>query len=137
MGLSLYGFQAKAVQILSGLYEASLQIDLNRLPELFCGFHKRAESHGPTLYPVACAPQAWASGSVYLLLRAVLGITINAPEKLIRFENPALPINLDEVMIQDLQIGDATVDILVRRYSDGVAIDVPRRRGEVEVVKAV
>jgi hypothetical protein len=40
-------------------------------------------------------------------------------------------------MIQDLQIGDATVDILVRRYPDGVAIDVPRRRGEVEVVKAV
>jgi glycogen debranching enzyme len=137
LGLSLYGFQSKAVQILSGLYEASLQVDLNRLPELFCGFHKRAESHGPTLYPVACAPQAWASGSVYLLLRAILGITINAPEKLIRFENPALPINLDEVMIQDLQIGDATVDILVRRYSDGVAIDVPRRRGEVEVIKAV
>jgi glycogen debranching enzyme len=137
LGLSLYGFQSKAVQILSGLYEASLQVDLNRLPELFCGFHKRTESHGPTLYPVACAPQAWASASVYLLLRAILGITINAPEKLIRFENPALPVNLDEVMIQGLQVGDATVDILVRRYPDGVAVDVPRRRGEVEVVKAV
>jgi glycogen debranching enzyme len=136
LGLSLYGLQSKAISILYGLYEASLAVDLNRLPELFCGFHKRNDSSGPTLYPVACAPQAWASGSVYLLLRAVLGIYISAPERTIRFSNPALPANLDEVTVENLRVGDASVDILFRRHKDDVAVEVLRRKGELEVVKS-
>ena len=74
LGLSLYGFQDAVASILNGLYEASLHVDLHRLPELFCGFHKRTESIGPTLYPVACAPQAWAAAAPYLLLQATLGL---------------------------------------------------------------
>jgi glycogen debranching enzyme len=136
LGLSLYGLQSKAISILYGLYEASLAVDLNRLPELFCGFHKRNDSSGPTLYPVACAPQAWASGSVYLLLRAVLGIYISAPERTIRFSNPALPANLDEVTVENLRVGDASVDILFRRHKDDVAVEVLRRKGELEAVKS-
>jgi glycogen debranching enzyme len=115
----------------------SLHVESNRLPELFCGFHKRADSSGPTLYPVACAPQAWAAGSVYLLLRASLGISIRAPERIIRFSNPALPPNLDELTIENLRVADATVDLLVRRHREGVGVEVLRRDGDVEVVKAV
>jgi glycogen debranching enzyme len=137
LGLSNYGFQSKAVSILYGLYEASLTVDLHRLPELFCGFHKRKDSSGPTLYPVACAPQAWAAASVYLLLRAALGISIHAPERAIRFSNPVLPPNLEEVTLENLIIGDASVDILFRRHKDGVAVEVLRREGDIEVVKAV
>ena len=137
LGLSLYGFQSKVVDILQGLYEASLHVELNRLPELFCGFHKRADSSGPTLYPVACAPQAWAAASVYLLLRAALGISIRAPERIIRFSNPALPPDLEEVTIENLRVADATVDLLVRRYREGVGVEVLRRDGEIEVVKSV
>jgi glycogen debranching enzyme len=137
LGLSLYGFQSKVVDILQGLYQASLHVELNRLPELFCGFHKRADSSGPTLYPVACAPQAWAAASVYLLLRAALGISIRAPERIIRFSNPALPPDLEEVTIENLRVADATVDLLVRRHREGVGVEVLRRDGEIEVVKSV
>ena len=137
LGLSLYGFQSKVVNVLYGLYEASMSVELNRLPELFCGFHKRADSSGPTLYPVACAPQAWAAGSVYMLLRAALGISIRAAERVIRFSNPALPPNLEEVMIAGLRVADAKVDLLIRRYRESVAIDVTHREGEIEIVKSV
>jgi glycogen debranching enzyme len=137
LGLSLYGFQSKVVDILRGLYEASRHVELNRLPELFCGFHKRADSSGPTLYPVACAPQAWAAASVYLLLKAALGISIRAPERIIRFSNPALPPDLEEVTIENLRVADATVDLLVRRHREGVGVEVLRRDGEIEVVKSV
>ena len=65
LGFSLYGMQEQAGKILHGLYEASRHVELQRLPELFCGFHKRPEASGPTLYPVACAPQAWSAGSVF------------------------------------------------------------------------
>ena len=137
LGLSLYGFQSQVVDILQGLYEASLHVELNRLPELFCGFHKRADSSGPTLYPVACAPQAWAAASVYLLLRAALGISIRAPERIIRFSNSVLPPDLEEVTIENLRVADATVDLQVRRHREGVGVEVLRRDGEIEVVKSV
>jgi glycogen debranching enzyme len=137
VGLSLYGFQSKVVDVLYGLYEASLYMESNRLPELFCGFHKRADSSGPTLYPVACSPQAWAAGSVYMLLRAALGISIRAPERMIRFSNSVLPPNLDELTIENLRVADAAVDLLIRRYPEGVTVEVTRREGEIEVVKSV
>src|SRR5262249_49371194 len=72
-GLSRYGLREPVLAILSGLFEASHFLELQRMPELFCGFARRNGS-GPTLYPVACAPQAWAAGAVYLLLQACLGL---------------------------------------------------------------
>jgi glycogen debranching enzyme len=137
LGLSLYGQQSKVLQIFCGLYEASLHVELCRLPELFCGFHKRGDSSGPTLYPVACSPQAWAAGSVFLLLRAALGISIRAPERTIRFSNPALPADFDELTIENLRVADAAVDLLIRRHPEGVGVEVLRREGDVEVVKSV
>ncbi len=136
-GLSLYGFQSKVADVFNGMYEASVHVDLHQLPELFCGFHKRADSSGPTLYPVACSPQAWAAGSVFLLFRAALGINIRASERVIRFCDPTLPPNLDEVTIENLRVADASVNLLIRRHQEGIAVEVLRREGDVEVVKAV
>ena len=137
LGLSLYGFQERAARILYGLYEASLQMDLRRMPELFCGFHKRPDDSGPTLYPVACSPQAWSAGAVYLLLRACLGLTIRAREQQIQFQNPYLPPNLDEVRIRNLRVRDSTVNLLVKRHAYGIGVDVLEKTGNVEVVKSV
>jgi glycogen debranching enzyme len=134
MGFSLYGLQAHASKILHGLYEASRYVELRRLPELFCGFHKRPEANGPTLYPVACAPQAWAAGSVYLLLQACLGLDVRARERHLCFENPSLPPSLDEVRIENLAVGDASADFLVRRHGPGVTVEVLRKRGDLEIV---
>ncbi len=131
------GHQSEVLQIFQGLYEASLQVELNRLPELFYGFHKRADSSGPTLYPVVCSPRAWAAGSVFLLLRAALGISIRAPERTIRFSNPALPADLDELTIENLRVADAAVDLLIRRHPEGVGVEVLHRKGDVEVIQSV
>ncbi|HEY8503496.1 MAG TPA: amylo-alpha-1,6-glucosidase, partial [Gemmataceae bacterium] len=89
-GLSRYSLRAKALQVLSGFFEASVFLDLNRLPELFCGFPRRP-GEGPTLYPVACAPQAWAAGAPFLFVQAALGLEINAPERRVSFSRPRLP----------------------------------------------
>ena len=72
-GFSRYGLQDLAVRVLTGLFEAGTYFDLHRMPELFCGF-AREPGEGPTPYPVACAPQAWAAGAVFLLLQACLGL---------------------------------------------------------------
>ncbi len=138
LGLSLYGGQEHAARILCGMYDASLQFDLHRLPELFCGFHRRVDGdNGPTRYPVACAPQAWASGAVYLLLSACMGMNIRALEKTITFSNPMLPANLDEVRIERLRVGAATVDLLLKRHSRGIAVEVLKKDGELEIVKSL
>jgi glycogen debranching enzyme len=134
-GLSLYGFQNAVGSILNGLYEASLHVDLHRLPELFCGFHKRSESMGPTLYPVACAPQAWAAAAPYLLLQAMLGLQIKAAERQVSFSNPILPANIEEVRIDNLGIPGAECDVIIHRYSAGVSVDILRKKGEIEVLK--
>jgi glycogen debranching enzyme len=137
LGFSLHGEHEKAARILSGLYEASLHFDLQRLPELFCGFHRRMDGSGPTHYPVACAPQAWASGAIYLLLQACMGLTINATEKRVLFANPVLPANLNEVRIEGLRVGSASVDLLLKRHSFGIAVESLNKEGELEIVKTV
>jgi glycogen debranching enzyme len=137
LGLSLCGESQKSERILSALYDASSHFDLQRLPELFCGFHRRPDNYGPTLYPVACAPQAWASGAVYLLLRACMGMSIQAPEKRIAFANPVLPAELDEVRVENLRVGAASADVLLKRYSHGIAVEVLNKEGELEIVKSI
>lgn len=137
LGFSLYGFSQKSCEILHALFEVSRDVELQRLPELFCGFHKRPGTSGPTLYPVACAPQAWSAGAVFMLLRACLGMTVRAPERQICFSHPVLPMSLDEVRIQNLKVVDATVDLLMRRHEDGVTVEVLRRRGEIEIVESL
>jgi glycogen debranching enzyme len=137
LGFSLYGMQEQACKILYGLYEASRYVESQRLPELFCGFHKRPEASGPTLYPVACSPQAWSAGSVFLLLRASLGLAVRDRERQIHLANPCLPLNLDEVRIENLRIGDASADFLIRRHGAGVAVEVLRKRGDIQILESV
>jgi glycogen debranching enzyme len=137
LGFSLYGLHRQSCEILHALFEVSRHVELKRLPELFCGFHKRPGNNGPTLYPVACAPQAWAAGAVFLLLRACLGMTVRAPERQICFDHPTLPPGLDEVRIENLKLLDASVDLLIHRHDEGVAVEVLRRRGEIEILKSL
>jgi glycogen debranching enzyme len=136
MGFSHYGFQKEASTILEGLYETSRFVQLRRLPELFCGFHKRTDATGPTLYPVACAPQAWAAGSVFLLLQACLGLEIRAKDRRVLLVNPCLPLHLDEVRIANLKIGEASVDIRIRRDGSTVTTEALRKQGDIEIVQS-
>ena len=131
-GIAAYGYREEALQILNGLFGASRHVDLNRLPELFCGFG-RYPGQAPTLYPVACSPQAWAAGAVFLLLKAVLGLDIDAPEQRITFRSPTLPDFLPELWINGLRVGEASIDLQLQRHPDDVGITVLRKTGRVQL----
>lgn len=135
-GLSRYGFKNETLRIITGLFDASLFFDLHRLPELFCGFRRHIGA-GPTLYPVSCSPQSWASGAAFLLLKACLGLDIKAAKGKVVFSNPILPEYLQEVKITGLSVGDGSIDLLLRRYGKDVTVNVLGRKGQIvlELIK--
>jgi glycogen debranching enzyme len=132
LGLARYGLKHSVEQVFKGLFDAATYMDLRRLPELFCGF-QREKRRGPTLYPVACAPQAWASATPFTLLEAALGLEFDAQRGEIRLHNPRLPAFLNEVFLRDLQLGSSSVDLRVRRHGDDVSLEVLRTRGQIQV----
>lgn len=132
-GMARYGFTGKAMVVFNALYDASLYMDQHRMPELFCGFDRRPEE-GPTLYPVACSPQAWAAATVFSLLQACLGLSFDPKKPEIRFRHPQLPPFLETVEITDLSINGARVDLLLQRYPNNVGVNVVRKVGNAEVV---
>ncbi len=132
-GLARYGRKAEVLRVLTGLFDATSFFDLHRLPELFCGFARRPDE-SPTLYPVSCAPQSWAAGSVLMLLQACLGLEVRGAERKVVFANPVLPEFLREVHINGLRVGDASVDLYLVRHREDVGINVVRRHGRVNVV---
>src|ERR1700754_37973 len=132
LGLARYGLKHSVEHVFKGLFDAATYMDLRRLPELFCGF-QREKRRGPTLYPVACAPQAWASATPFSLLEAALGLEFDAARGEIRLRNPRLPAFLNEVVLRDLQLGSSSVDLRVRRHGDDVSLEVLRTRGRIQV----
>lgn len=135
LGLARYGLKEPVLRLFNGLYEASTYMELRRLPELFCGFPRRP-GKGPTSYPVACAPQAWASATLLAVLQAALGVTFDPSRGEIRLVCPRLPQFLDEVEVAGLALGPACADVSFRRTGDRVAVSVLRRVGDVQVITA-
>jgi glycogen debranching enzyme len=132
-GLGRYGLRESVLQVLTNLFDASLFIDLHRLPELFCGL-PRQPGEGPTLYPVACAPQSWAAASVFLLLQACLGLSVLGHPPQISFSYPILPPFLQEVCIKNLRVGQASVDLFIMRHTQDASVRIGRRQGEVDIL---
>jgi glycogen debranching enzyme len=131
--MAKYGLRQLAGQILMGLLDTSSAVDLHRLPELFCGLDRR-EGEGPTLYPVACSPQAWAAGAVFLLLQACLGLSIDGCKKYIVFDRPYLPEGIPQLWIMNLRVGDGGADLFLERHAGAVRIEVLEKQGEIEVI---
>jgi glycogen debranching enzyme len=132
-GFARYGFKAEALRLLTGLFDASQWVGSYRLPELFCGFHRRPDE-GPTLYPVACAPQAWSAGAVFLLLAACLGVRIDAGARRITLHQPRLPEYLREVSVRGLSVGPGAIDLRFEGHRDDVGVTVVRQDVDVEVI---
>ncbi len=132
MGLARYGLKDGVLKILTGIYGASRFFEGYRLPELFCGF-TRQPGQSPTQYPVACSPQAWSVASVYYLLQACLGLSIDASRQRIRFDKPVLPPYIRRMDIRNLKVGRATVDLALTAHDHSVGVDVLKRDGDVEV----
>ena len=107
-------------------------MDLRRLPELYCGF-QRGRERGPTLYPVACSPQAWAAGTPLLLLQSSLGLEFNRDNNEILFRKPRRPSFLYEVTLHNLRLGQSVVDLMLRRDGNDVSLQVLRNEGQIRV----
>ena len=99
--MARYGRTESAMRLLASTFDASLHFDAHRLPELFCGFPRRP-GFGPTLYPVACAPQAWAAAAVFGMLQACLGLEVLGEAPQIVLRAPRLPQFIDWIRITRL-----------------------------------
>jgi glycogen debranching enzyme len=132
-GMARYGHKQACARVTAALYQAALHFDLRRMPELFCGFRSRPHE-GPTLYPVACAPQAWAAGAVFLLLQACLGLEVDALRGQVVFDRPILPPSLDQLTIRGLAVGQARVDLVIERQPHDAGVYLLARDGDVSVI---
>jgi glycogen debranching enzyme len=131
-GFARYGFRDAALHVLGALFDASQFMDLSRLPELYCGFHRR-HGEGPTLYPVACNPQAWSSASVFLLIQSCLGLRFEPAAPRVIFDNPRLPAAIERMEIKNLKVGTGVVDLSLICHERNVAVSVGHRVGKVQV----
>jgi glycogen debranching enzyme len=131
-GFSRYRFDDLIMAPFTGLFDASVTMDGHRLPELFCGFHRR-NGEGPTLYPVACSPQAWASGVVFSLIQSCLRLSVDADAHRLSIDRAVLPPFLTSLRIFNLELPFGEVDLLFEQHPLDVSVTVLRKRGDVEV----
>jgi glycogen debranching enzyme len=131
-GMARYGAQGSAADLLNQIFETAIHFNM-RLPELYCGF-PRVTGQGPIPYPVACLPQAWAAGAAFLLLQAGLGLSVDGRSKVIHVNRPALPQGIEVVRINDLAVGNVTIDLEFRKTGSEVLV-IPMRhiQGDVRV----
>lgn len=132
-GLSLYNFPDHALKIMQGMFDASLFIEWQRLPELFCGFERR-RGEGPTSYPVACSPQAWSVAVVFMMLQTCFRININALTKTITFERPVLPTYLEHIYISNLRLGEHSCNLNLSRIQFDVGFNLLQKPEDWAVI---
>ena len=129
LGLSRYGERDGVVALMAAMFETADGMEM-RLPELFCGFQRQA-GEPPVAYPVACLPQAWAAGSVFMMLEACLGLTVAA--KGVTIVDPRLPIGIDRLWIEGLEVGGQTIRIGFERHRDRIVVEIDAPQGLVTV----
>ena len=132
-GIAAYGNRGAAAQLASELFAAAMHFG-SRLPELYCGFARRM-GEPPVGYPVACLPQAWSSGAIFMALQACLGITIDSVNGVVHVDRPTLPTELERLTLRGLALDSARVDIVFERAGDRVvAAPIGRLPESVEIL---
>jgi glycogen debranching enzyme len=134
-GFARYGLRDRIQPVFDGLLDAALQMDQRRLPELFCGFRRRP-GRAPILYPVACAPQAWASGAILQILSSLLGLKIDATSHTITLKSPRLPESIGTVFVRGMRVGGGSADFTLRNIRGTVTADVTNCRSGAKVIMA-
>ena len=130
-GARRYGFWREANHIAEGILDACGHFKSHRLPELFAGLQRRHDGL-PVQYLDANTPQAWASGSIFLLLRTILGIEADATHHRLRLQ-PRLPDWLPDVVLSGMRVGDATLSIRFSGHGDASRAAVIEQSGDVEI----
>lgn len=133
-GMADHGYKQEVLVVLDAMFQAALHFPYYRLPELFCGFTKVSELDRPVPYPVACSPQAWAAGTMFLLLQSALGLVPDAAGNALRIMQPLLPTWLDEVHLTGLRVGSSTLDLQFIQYNGITTARVLNKQGKIKVL---
>ena len=130
-GFARYGNKEGAAHWLDEMFRASSHFGM-RMPELHCGFARRA-GEPPIAYPVACLPQAWSAGAVFMVLQACLGVSIDAFAREVRIDRPTLPREIERLAVRRLPVGGSSVDLVFQRTAGRVVASAERMPGDVKV----
>jgi glycogen debranching enzyme len=130
-GLKRYGYHQEANRIAEAIFAAASYFEAGRMPELFAGIERRDDSF-PVPYPDANIPQAWAAGSIFLLIRTILGLEADAPNRKLKIQ-PSLPEWLPNLELTNLAVGDATVGLRFWREAEQTRWKVIDMNGELQV----
>lgn len=132
-GMRRHGCDEEARRVFGDLLEAATYFEDYRLPETFAGYGR--EQYGvPVRYPVACHPQAWASGAIPFMLQVLLGVEPDAFSGRLFVRRPALPSFVDRLEWQGLRVGGSEVDLTFSQRDGQLSVEVTRRSGELEVI---
>lgn len=134
MGCRRYGMLEEAARIGRGISEAASYFVFHRLPELYAGTSREAGAF-PVQYLGANVPQAWAAGSVFHILRSILGLDADAHRRIL-FVDPALPPWVADLTLHDLRVGTSKVTLRFWRENDETRYDVLSSSGTINVIHA-
>lgn len=123
----------QSLEVTTGIFDMTMQQPYLRPPELFCGY-ERGEENTPVRYPVACSPQAWATGTLFQLLQVALNIVPDAANNCVRVIEPVLPQSLNRLSLHNLKIGSTILDLEFERLGNTTACRVAKKRGNLKVV---
>ncbi len=133
IGLRSLGLIDQALELAQGILDMTHRQPYQRPPELFCGF-ERMDGSDPVQYPVACSPQAWATGSIFQLLQMMVNLVPDAPNNTLRIIDPALPPSINQLSLHNLRVGPTLLDLEFERSNGTTACRVSRKRGNLRVV---
>lgn len=133
LGLRSLGLIDQALEVAQGIIDMTLQQPYQRPPELFCGY-ERTEDNSPVRYPVACSPQAWATGTIFQLLQTMINIVPDVPNNCVRIIDPILPESINRLSLHNLRIGLTLLDLEFERSGTTTACRVANKRGNLRVV---
>jgi glycogen debranching enzyme len=132
-GLRKYGFINEMSLLFTGIYEVARGFEDYRLPECFSGL-ARSEYSIPVKYPIACSPQAWASGTMPFMLTASLGIAPDALNNRLIINKPHLPSWLDNVQFNNVKVGNTLTDLNFRKVECETLVNVSKKSGDINVL---
>lgn len=133
IGLRSLGLIDQALELSQGILDMTKRQPYQRPPELFCGY-ERSDGNDPVQYPVACSPQAWATGSVFQLIQMMVNLVPDAPGNYLRIIDPALPESINHLSLQNLRVGPTLLDLEFERSGSSTACRVSKKRGNLRVV---
>lgn len=132
LGFKRYGLTDETAAVAHDIFAAAACFTSYRLPELYAGIQREPGAF-PVQYLGANVPQAWAAGSIFMLLQALLGIQADAPHGRLTVD-PSLPDWLPEVRLSNLRIGKARLDLRFWREGPATRWEVAGQEGDIEVV---